>query len=60
MHPVSKFVAIFVSGKKSEPSFVRLFKHPNVEVPIANKSFFNADRVEFKWNKTGYILMFKI
>lgn len=57
MHSQSRHVAAFMVGKKSEPSSIRLFKYPNVETVIANKSFFNADRVEFKWNKTGNNLL---
>ena len=47
-----------MAKKKSEPSAIRLYQYPNVESPIANKSFFNADKVDFKWNKSGkYILI---
>lgn len=39
----------------------KLFKYPNLEAtqPIAQKSFFQADRVEMFWNKrgTGLIIM---
>lgn len=57
MHPHSRLVAAFIAGKKSEPSAIRLFKYPNVDVVVASKSFFNADRVEFKWNKSGNNLL---
>ncbi|RNA08563.1 eukaryotic translation initiation factor 2A [Brachionus plicatilis] len=53
----SKCVAVYVSGKKSEPSFIRLFKYPDLSNAISNKSFFNADRVDFKWNKSGTNLL---
>lgn len=38
---------------KGQPSFARLFKYPNFENVIASKSFFQADRVEMKWNPKG-------
>ncbi len=28
-------------------------QYPNINNLLANKSFFNADRVEYKWNKSG-------
>ncbi len=40
---------------KNQPSFIRLYVYPNVIDTIANKSFFNADKVEMKWNKLGKI-----
>ncbi|XP_074633342.1 eukaryotic translation initiation factor 2A-like isoform X2 [Acropora palmata] len=46
-------VAAYVPGAKGAPSFVRLFRHPNFGSPLANKSFFKADRVTLLWNKTG-------
>src|SRR5262249_34712810 len=57
MHPVSKCIAVHLTGKKSEPSTFRLFQFPNVETPLANKCYFNADRVEFKWNRTGTVVL---
>ncbi|CAF0707346.1 unnamed protein product [Brachionus calyciflorus] len=56
-NPVSKCIAVYASGKKSEPSFVRLFKYPDLSNALSNKSFFNSDRVEFKWNKSGTNLL---
>ena len=47
------FFWLFQFKNKSEPSAIRLYQYPNVEAPIANKSFFNADKVDFKWNKSG-------
>ncbi|KAK3596710.1 hypothetical protein CHS0354_025008 [Potamilus streckersoni] len=46
-------VAGYVPGSKGQPSFVRLFKYPNLSTPIANKSFFKCDKVEMAWNKAG-------
>ena len=57
MSPVSKCVAVHAIGKKGQPSTIRLFQYPNLTNVIANKSFFNADKVEFKWNKSGFYLL---
>ncbi|XP_075747254.1 eukaryotic translation initiation factor 2A [Rhipicephalus microplus] len=49
-------IACHVPGTKGQPSFVRAFRHPNYEGPsagIANKSFYKADKVDFRWNKKG-------
>jgi len=55
------FVICYIPGKTNaykpttsgQPSFARMFRYPNFETVIASKSFFQADRVEFKWNKKG-------
>ena len=57
MSPISKCVAVHASGKKGQPSCIRLFQYPNVTNVLANKSFFNAHNVEYKWNKSGYYLL---
>ncbi|XP_025419093.1 eukaryotic translation initiation factor 2A [Sipha flava] len=38
---------------KSGPSNGRLFQYPDFNTIIANKSFFQADRVEIFWNQKG-------
>ncbi|TNN28604.1 Eukaryotic translation initiation factor 2A [Liparis tanakae] len=53
--PPSK-VAVYVPGSKGAPSFVRLYQYPVLEgstAPLANKSFFQADRVSMQWNNKG-------
>lgn len=57
MSPVSKCVAVHASGKKGQPSCIRLFQYPNLSNVLANKSFFNAHSVDYKWNKSGYYLL---
>lgn len=49
------FVVCHTPGAPGQPSFGRLFKYPNFasDQPIANKSFFNADNVDFLWNSKG-------
>ena len=45
---------LVVSASNSgTPSFARLFRYPDFNTAIASKSFFQADRVEMKWNKKG-------
>jgi len=42
-------------SNKGAPSFCKLYKFPNLEEAqaIANKSFFQADSVDIKWNSAG-------
>lgn len=57
MSGFSKCVAVHSSGKKGQPSSIRLYQYPNVQNVLANKSFFNAHNVDYKWNKSGYYLL---
>jgi len=45
-------VLCFLPGK-SGPSNGRLFQYPDFNTIVANKSFFQADRVEIFWNQKG-------
>eukprot|EP00106_Octopus_bimaculoides_P018301 XP_014785743.1 PREDICTED: eukaryotic translation initiation factor 2A-like [Octopus bimaculoides] len=50
----SDHVAIYIPGSKGQPSNIRIFKHPNFNgCPLANKSFFKADKITMYWNKAG-------
>ncbi|XP_066251277.1 eukaryotic translation initiation factor 2A [Euwallacea similis] len=51
----SYFVLCHTIGSPGQPSFGRLFKYPNFDNQqvIANKSFFQADKVDFLWNSKG-------
>ncbi|XP_046588004.1 eukaryotic translation initiation factor 2A [Neodiprion lecontei] len=42
-------------GSSGQPSFGRLFQYPKFEASqsLANKSFFQSDRVDIYWNKRG-------
>lgn len=42
-------------GTSGQPSFGRLFQYPKFEATqsLANKSFFQSDRVDIYWNKRG-------
>lgn len=48
-------VLCYVVGKAGQPSAGRLFQYPNIDynAPLANKSFFQADKVDMLWNKKG-------
>lgn len=53
-------IASYVPGTKGSPSFVRLYKYPNLSghsAAIAQKSFFRADSVDMKWNRRGTALL---
>jgi translation initiation factor 2A len=44
---------ILIAPKTGGPSFARIFRYPSFDNVVASKSFFQADRVEMKWNKKG-------
>lgn len=51
-------VAIYTaSSSKGEPSIVKIFRYPNMNDCVTNKSFFNADRVKFYWSPSGNSLL---
>lgn len=49
----TSYLAVYLRGNKGSPSMARLFKFPNLDNPIASKSFSQADKVEMMWNKKG-------
>lgn len=51
----SYFVLCHTLGSPGQPSFGRLFKYPNFDnqQSIANKSFFQADNMDYLWNSKG-------
>ncbi|KAK9754402.1 Eukaryotic translation initiation factor eIF2A [Popillia japonica] len=51
----SYYVLLHSPGAPGQPSFGKLFKYPNFDNQqvIANKSFFQADKVEYYWNAKG-------
>ncbi|XP_011311612.1 eukaryotic translation initiation factor 2A [Fopius arisanus] len=48
-------IIFYLPGKSSEPSFARLFEYPKFDKTesLANKSFFQADKVDIHWNDRG-------
>lgn len=53
----SHYIAIYTAGAKGQPSIVKIYKYPNVNDCITNKSFFKADRVKFNWSPSGNSLL---
>ncbi len=48
------YVACYTVGVKGQPSFVRIYQYPRFDgIAIANKSFYKADTVDFKWSHKG-------
>nr|CAH7758227.1 unnamed protein product [Callosobruchus chinensis] len=49
------FVLCHTPGSPGQPSFGRIFKYPNFDAQqsVANKSFFQADKLEVYWNAKG-------
>ncbi|EPZ36146.1 Translation initiation factor, beta propellor-like domain-containing protein [Rozella allomycis CSF55] len=50
-------VATFLPEIKGSPAMIRLYQLPNFSVPIAQKSFFKADRIDFHWSANGVSLL---
>ncbi|KAJ1797269.1 hypothetical protein LPJ59_003247, partial [Coemansia sp. RSA 2399] len=50
---LSPSVAVFVPERKSKPALVRMYALGSFASPVANKSFFKAERVEFFWHRLG-------
>ena len=46
-------LAVFIPELKGSPAIVRIFTIPNFGQPVAQKTFFRADKVQFKWNALG-------
>lgn len=58
--PTPCHVAAYVPGAKGQPSFVRVYQYPHFGGPnaaMANKSFYQADRVSLMWNRRGTSLL---
>eukprot|EP00092_Neocalanus_flemingeri_P017385 GFUD01018805.1.p1 GENE.GFUD01018805.1~~GFUD01018805.1.p1 ORF type:complete len:598 (+),score=151.66 GFUD01018805.1:66-1859(+) len=51
----STHVVTYIPGSKGAPSFTKLYQYPSFDdnQVLANKSFFQADSVDFKWNSLG-------
>ena len=51
----SLHVVTYVPGAKGAPCFTKMYQYPNFDdnQVIANKSFFQADSVKYKWNNQG-------
>ncbi|XP_015602162.1 eukaryotic translation initiation factor 2A isoform X2 [Cephus cinctus] len=54
-NPAPYHILCYMPGKSGQPSFGRLFQYPKFESTqsLANKSFFQADRVDIYWNQRG-------
>ncbi|KAF2219926.1 eukaryotic translation initiation factor eIF2A-domain-containing protein [Elsinoe ampelina] len=46
-------VAAFTPEKKGQPASVKVFKVPQFDSPVSQKSFFKSDKVQLKWNQEG-------
>ncbi|CAH1781988.1 unnamed protein product, partial [Owenia fusiformis] len=60
--PPPYHIAVYVLGSKGQPSFVRIYKYPalgGLNSALANKSFFQADKVQMLWNSnaTGVLVL---
>lgn len=53
-------VAAFVAEKKGAPASVKIYPLLNLanSAPVSQKTFFKADKVQMKWNKSGTSLLF--
>lgn len=57
--PSPYHIVFYFPGKTGQPSFARLFEYGKFEISqsLANKSFFQADRLQFFWNNKGTSLL---
>lgn len=44
-------VAVFIPEKKGAPASVRIYKYPEVDSPISQKTFYKADDVNIRWSQ---------
>ncbi|KAJ1942061.1 hypothetical protein GGF37_003282, partial [Kickxella alabastrina] len=54
---LSPSVVVFVPERGSKPGLVRMYGIGNFARPVANKTFFKADKVEFYWHRLGTNLL---
>ena len=57
MYIVHAYQYTLQTTNQGAPAFVRVFKYPDLEKPVASKSFFKADTVDLMWNSTGSHLL---
>lgn len=46
-------IAAFVAEKKGAPAAIRIYQLPSFSYPVAQKTFYRADKVQIKWNDIG-------
>ncbi|KAF2166192.1 hypothetical protein M409DRAFT_23381 [Zasmidium cellare ATCC 36951] len=46
-------VAVFVPERKGQPAAVKVFKVPQFDSAVSQKTFFKGDKVQLKWNEEG-------
>ncbi|GAA6062758.1 hypothetical protein JCM10212_005554 [Sporobolomyces blumeae] len=51
-------VALFVAEKKGAPATVKIHSLAALAVPSCSKTFYKADKIQMKWNKSGTNLLF--
>ncbi|KPV78089.1 uncharacterized protein RHOBADRAFT_23040 [Rhodotorula graminis WP1] len=51
-------LALFVAEKKGAPASVKIHGLATLAVPSGSKTFYKADKIQMKWNKTGTNLLF--
>ncbi|CAD6584457.1 MAG: hypothetical protein CYPHOPRED_002725, partial [Cyphobasidiales sp. Tagirdzhanova-0007] len=52
------YIAVFVAERKGMPGSVRIHALSTLVVPSIQKTFYNADRGQMKWNSSGTSLLF--
>ncbi|BGP36325.1 hypothetical protein JCM10449v2_000224 [Rhodotorula kratochvilovae] len=51
-------LALFVAEKKGAPASVKIHGLSTLAVPSCSKTFYKADKIQMKWNKSGTNLLF--
>ncbi|PKK79284.1 translation initiation factor eIF-2A [Rhizophagus irregularis] len=53
----SASIAVFIPEKNAAPAIVRIYSIANFKVPLAQKTFYKADKIQMKWNDSGTNLL---
>ncbi|RIA90600.1 eukaryotic translation initiation factor eIF2A-domain-containing protein [Glomus cerebriforme] len=53
----SPSIAVFIPEKNAAPAIVRIYSIPHFNAPLAQKTFFKADKIQMKWNDLGTNLL---
>ncbi|KAF2237390.1 translation initiation factor eIF-2A [Viridothelium virens] len=46
-------VAVFIPERKGQPAAVKVYKIPQFDTALSQKTFYKGDKVQFKWNDLG-------
>ncbi|CAI2182208.1 5350_t:CDS:10 [Funneliformis geosporum] len=53
----SPSIGVFIPEKKAAPAIVRIYSITNFNAPLAQKTFYKADKIQMQWNDLGTNLL---